>query len=187
MTDACKVYGPHIAILYVSKRTQSQLGTLGHFFNSSDTVEDKLGLAGASYEMCQSIPAVVEYAGGDDPDAFFDAAAEHEEKLSKILLDFLNGREDVTVCGETTADRHRRVPTVSFTVSGWESNELVQTVEKTTPYAFRWGKFYADRLCDDILKCGKSGVVRVSMVHYNTEAEIHGLVEELRKALDTKK
>jgi selenocysteine lyase/cysteine desulfurase len=39
------------------------------------------------------------------------------------------------------------------------------------------------RLCDEVLGLGAEGVVRVSMVHYNTEDEIRGLVETLKKIL----
>ena len=39
------------------------------------------------------------------------------------------------------------------------------------------------RLCDEVLELGPEGVVRVSMVHYNTEDEIRGLVETLKNIL----
>lgn len=56
-----KVYGPHIAQLYASSCVHDQLDPLGHFFKGTDTLDLKLNLASANYELTQSIPRVVEY------------------------------------------------------------------------------------------------------------------------------
>lgn len=41
-----KVYGPHVAMLYGSRRAQEggRMRSLGHFFNPSETLGDKVGL-----------------------------------------------------------------------------------------------------------------------------------------------
>ena len=49
-----KVYGPHLATLYASKEAQSHLRSLGHFFKSTDTLENLLGLAAGNYELTAS-------------------------------------------------------------------------------------------------------------------------------------
>lgn len=126
----------------------------------------------------QSIPQITKYLDGA-----FDIITEHEGKLQKILLDFLNSRSDVTVLGSTSADSNLRVPTISFTVKGVNSKELVAEAEKISNYGFRWGHFYSKRLCDEVLGLEPEDVTRVSMVHYNTEEEIQGLVEILKKIL----
>jgi hypothetical protein len=63
------------------------------------------------------------------------------------------------------------VPTVSFTARGWVSRELVEAVEREGGglFGIRVGSFYSVRLVEEVLglEMGK-GVVRVSMVHYNT-------------------
>ncbi|KAG6362201.1 hypothetical protein INS49_010431 [Diaporthe citri] len=160
-----KVYGPHIATLYAAAGSaQTQMRSLGHFFNPHATLENKLGLAGASYELVGAIGAVTAYVGT----VGWDAILAQEAELQGTLLGYLNGRDDVTVRGETSADGAVRVPTVSFTVKGWDSRELVETVEKETRFGFRWGAFYSNRLVNETLGLGKDGVVRVSMVHYNT-------------------
>ena len=159
-----KVYGPHIAVLYAKSDSLEQMRSLGHFFNPHKTLEHKLGLAGGSYELMSGIPAVVEYMES----AGWDKIMAQEEALQKLLLDYLNGRGDVTVHGERSADGRVRVPTVAFTVKGWNSQELVETVEKDSPFAFRWGAFYSNRLVNELLGLDKSGVVRVSLVHYNS-------------------
>ncbi|KAH6644081.1 pyridoxal phosphate-dependent transferase [Boeremia exigua] len=173
-----KVYGPHIAVLYASNAAQKHVKPLAHFFNPTKTLEDKLGFAGSNYEGVQAIPEIVKYLEGSDK-----AITEHEGKLQKILLDFLNSRDDITVLGSTSADSKERVPTVSFAVEGISPKQIVVEAEKISNFGFRWGHFYSKRLCDEILKLGPEGVTRVSMVHYNTEAEIHGLVDVLKKVL----
>lgn len=173
-----KVYGPHIAVLYASTAAQEHVTPMAHYFNPTKTLEDKLGFAGSNYEAVQSIPKITNYLSGA-----FASIAEHECKLQTILLDFLNSREDVTVHGFTSTDPTVRVPTISFTVRGVNSRKIVEETEKISNYGLRWGHFYSKRLCDEVLGLGPEGVARVSMVHYNTEEEIRGLVEVLKKVL----
>jgi selenocysteine lyase/cysteine desulfurase len=55
-------------------------------------------------------------------------------------------------------------------VKGRNSQEIVEIVDEKTKgeVGIRWGKFYSNRLVEEVLGLGKDGVVRVSMVHYNT-------------------
>ncbi|KAF1840248.1 PLP-dependent transferase [Cucurbitaria berberidis CBS 394.84] len=173
-----KVYGPHIAVLYASNSAQQHVKPMAHFFNPTKTLEDKLGFASSNYECVQSIPQIVSYLDGA-----FDDIAEHEGKLQKILLDFLNSRPDITVHGSTSTDSSVRVPTISFTVKDVNSKKIVEEAEKVSNYGFRWGHFYSKRLCDEVLGLGPEAVTRVSMVHYNSEEEIRGLVKVLEQIL----
>ncbi|KAF1838448.1 PLP-dependent transferase [Decorospora gaudefroyi] len=173
-----KVYGPHIAVLYASTSAQQHMKPLTHYFNPTKTLEDKIGFAASNYECVQSIPLIANYLSGA-----FSAISEHEGKLQTILLDFLNSRDDVTVMGLTSTDSAVRVPTISFTVKGMSSKAIVEEAEKGSNYGFRWGHFYSKRLCDEVLGLEPEGVVRVSMVHYNTEEEIRGLLDVLKNVL----
>ncbi|PSR88947.1 cysteine desulfurase [Coniella lustricola] len=178
-----KLYGPHIALLYARSATaQKQMRSLGHFFNPHTTLENKLGLAGASYELMSGIPAVVDYVDA----VGWEVILQREAELQGTLLEYLNSKAGVTILGESSADGNVRVPTVSFTVDGWDSKELVEAVEKDTPFAFRWGAFYSNRLVYEHLDLAKSGVVRVSMVHYNTVDEVKTFIEALEKTLSLK-
>ncbi|KAF2807297.1 PLP-dependent transferase [Mytilinidion resinicola] len=178
-----KVYGPHIAALYASSAIQDRLHPMGHYFNPTATLEDKIGLAGANYELTQSIPLIVSYLGGDSPKPVFESIAKHEEKLQSILLTYLMSRKDVMIHGETSSDSSLRVPTISFTVADVSSRKVVEDAEKISNFGFRWGHFYSKRLCDEVLKLGSEGVIRVSMIHYNTEEEVRSLVGTLKKVL----
>ncbi|CAN8098636.1 unnamed protein product [Discula destructiva] len=174
-----KVYGPHIAVLYARETALEQMRSLGHFFNPHKTLEHKLGLAGGSYELMSGIPAVASYMES----VGWENIVAQEEALQRVLLDYLNGREDVTIHGESSADGMVRLPTVAFTVKGLNSQDLVEALEKDSPFAFRWGSFYSNRLVNEVLRLDKNGVVRVSLVHYNTVDEVKAFVDALDKVL----
>ncbi|ORY65844.1 aminotransferase class-V [Pseudomassariella vexata] len=180
-----KVYGPHISMLYASRAAQRHMRSLNHFFKSGDSLEDKIGLAGASYELMQAITAVVDYLSPVD-EGVWDAVKVQERSLQETLLQYLNSRPDITVYGETSADGVVRVPTVAFRVKGWNSKELVEMVEKDTNFGFRWGAFYSNRLVHELLGLDEDGVVRISMVHYNTVDEVKGIIAAIDKVLSQK-
>ncbi|MCJ1307929.1 hypothetical protein MMC25_001577 [Agyrium rufum] len=179
-----KVYGPHIAQLYAKRSVQKKLLTMGHYFNPQDTLERKIGVAGSCYELTQTIPTIVSYLGGADGlEKTFAEISAHEEILAEILLDFLRGRKDVVILGQKTSDRNLRVPTISFNVKEKSAKAIVEEVEKRSRFGIRWGSFYSKRLVDEVLQLGNEGVVRVSLVHYNTEEEVKELVEVLKGIL----
>lgn len=181
-----KVYGPHIAMLYASRDAQKHMVSLGHYFKPSNTLEDKLGLAGANYECVQSIPRIVEYLESQTWQAIID----HETHLQELLLSYLRGKDDVQIYGVVGSDPRERVPVISFTVAGRTSLSVLQGFEKRTggSIGMRSGHFYSKRLINDVMKLeGEDGVVRVSMVHYNTEDEVKMVIENLDAVLKSAK
>ncbi|KAF3805512.1 2-isopropylmalate synthase, partial [Colletotrichum gloeosporioides] len=163
-----KVYGPHISLLYGSRKAQEQLKPLGHYFNPSASLMDKLELAGASYELTQSIIPLVAYFG-KNPKKTWDEITQHEEKLQKRLIEYLDSRPDISICGETSSEATVRLPTMSFTVRGRSSQSVVEAVETQSNVGIRWGHFFSKRLAKKTLGLDDDGVVRVSLVHYNTD------------------
>jgi selenocysteine lyase/cysteine desulfurase len=112
---------------------------------------------------------VVEYFGAK-PNKTWTEMAVHEERLQRILLDFLAANDRITVIGEPSSSKDLRVPVISFTVRGVGSQQLVEAVERRSVYGFRSGHMYSHRLLAEV--CGladvEDGVVRVSFLHYNT-------------------
>lgn len=163
------MYGPHLAQLYASSRIHSEIQSLAHFFKPSNTLDLKLNLASANYELTQSIPAVVAYFGPNPSQTWAEMAA-HEERLQQILLQFLTSDDRITIIGEPSPCQDLRVPVISFIVRGVGSQQLVEAVERRSAYGFRSGHMYSHRLLKDV--CGladvEDGVVRVSLLHYNT-------------------
>lgn len=156
-------------MLYASPAGLKATGSLGHFFNPSSSLENKLGLAGSNYELTSAIPSIVEYFG-PNPSESWAAIEKHESLLQSTLLNYLNQRSDITIHGEKDTDTKKRVSTISFTVKGRKSQDVVEAVDDLSKgnMGIRWGGFYSVRLLSDVLGLGTDGVVRASMVHYNS-------------------
>jgi len=191
-----KTYGTHHALLYGKRDLLADLPSRSFFFIAEDEVPYKFQPGGVNYELSYGMLGLMDYldelagAGeGAGPDAgphqrgavesSFAMIAEHEEALSARLLGFLRDRPGVRIIGRDIADRAVRVPVVSFIVDGMSSSEVVS---RTDAYriAIRFGHFYAARLIEQLGLAADDGVVRVSMVHYNTLEE----VDRLTLALD---
>ncbi|KAI1329646.1 aminotransferase class-V [Xylariaceae sp. FL0255] len=183
-----KVYGPHISMLYASPRAFAAMRSLGHYFKKGVNLEEKIGLAGASYELLSGIPSTVSYLSPapSSTTSPWPGMIAHEHLLQSTLLKYLKSRSDVTIYGDPTGSSDARVATVSFLIAGWKSQDVVETVEKETNFGFRWGCFYSERLCKDLLGLNDDGTIRVSMVHYNTVDEVKGFIDALEKLIPRK-
>jgi len=206
-----KLYGPQQAVLYGKAEHLLELGKVNHEFLADDDIPYKLQPGGVSYGAAAALPAIPEYllervsgvrewieAGADSPGrvygkspwylqrrglaSAFEAFAAHEELLAERLLAYLRQKEEVTVIGPLSADRRRRVPTVSFTVEGRRPEEIVAPLD-AEKIAVRHGHFYAPRLIEALGLAERGGVVRVSMVHYNTLAEVDRLIGVLETTI----
>ena len=182
-----KLYGPHVAQLFVSRAVQDRAGcmrSLGHYFKGTHTLEEKMGLAGGSYELVAALPRVVTYL----EEQGWEGMVRHERVLQEVLLGYLRGKTGVyKVFGEEEPDERRRVCVVSFGVAGRGARELVERLDGSAgdgdmegrEFGIRWGHFYSKRLVKECLGCGDEGVVRVSLVHYNTVEEVRAFAEAL--------
>ncbi len=191
-----KVYGPHQAMMTIRRDLFEALDNINHLFFGLGDIPYKLQPGGANYELTYASGAVPAYyaelgeKSGAQPaantrDKLLAAAAamsRHEERIVEPLLDFLKARPGVTILGEQCADSVRRTPTVSFVVAGRDSATIPQATDKHK-VAIRWGHFYAPRLIDYLGLAKQNGVVRVSLVHYNTREEVDRLLMALDGAL----
>ena len=190
-----KVYGPHYSLLYGKKAHLKELPGINHFFIGEDDIPYKLQPGNVNYELSYSLLGVMDYLEAvyehhwDDEAGFnekmkavFDLFAEQEEKLARLLLDFLLSKKNVKIIGETTSSKNIRVPTISFIVDGVKSSEIPIQVDKHK-IAIRYGDFYARRLIETLGLMEQDGVIRVSMVHYNTVEEVRALIKVLDQVL----
>lgn len=188
-----KVFGPHHAVLYGKYSHLLELDGLYHYFYGKDKVPQKLEPGNVNYELSCGAAGIVDYlielggksnASGNDRakivSAFTEIAA-HERQIGERLLSYLRARNDCRIIGRTIYD-HGRVPTISFVVDGHDSGEIAKSID---PYkvAIRFGDFHARRLAENLDLMSSSGVVRVSMAHYNTIAEVDKLIGALDATL----
>merc|ERR1712070_119476 len=108
-------------------------------------------------------------------------------ETSEDPIDYLLSKPDVyQIRGEPVADSAKRVPVISFTVKGRSSREVVEAIEARSNYGCRWGAFYSNRLAEDVMGLDPvDGVVRVSLLHYNTEDEVKGYVKVLDEVVSS--
>jgi len=96
-------------------------------------------------------------------------------------LSYLEAKPRVRIIGATTKDKAVRVPTISFIVDGVDSEAIVRHID-AWQIGIRFGDFHSRRLIEH-LDLSSRGVVRVSMVHYNTVGEIDRLIRGLDEVL----
>ncbi|GLJ54631.1 hypothetical protein SUGI_1173700 [Cryptomeria japonica] len=106
-----------------------------------------------------------------------------EKPLQSALISYLRSRSDVRIVGPDDADGERRVPTISFVHRRKKSSDIAQALYKMG-FAIRNGHMYSYRLisalCSSGLLCDNNvseGVVRISMMHYNTPTELVSLYQ----------
>ncbi|MEO1129073.1 MAG: aminotransferase class V-fold PLP-dependent enzyme [Planctomycetota bacterium] len=186
-----KVFGPHMAAIYGSHDAYAELEGPNHYFIDPEAVPYKFEPGGPSHEGCAGLlglwPHLAFLAEADeasDPsrpaiEQAFQHIAELETQLSEQLLGRLNALDGVRVIGPESADATDRVCTISFTHERLMSREIAVAANEAH-YGIRYGHFYAHRLCSRLTGRGwmhdpEDGVVRTSLVHYNTPSEIDEL------------
>jgi cysteine desulfurase family protein (TIGR01976 family) len=184
-----KAFGPHMGVLYGKSDLLQKIPRWTHFFFGDDQVPEKFELGSTGYESAAGLLGLEKYfravgknMTGPTREVFADVysdIAEHESKLTRSLLTYLSGKSRVQVIGEAdprVADD--RLPVVSFVVEDMDPEEFVMELDKQKVGA-RWGHFYAVRLLDALDLLEYKGVVRLSLVHYNSEAELARLKDVL--------
>ncbi|MEH2010994.1 cysteine desulfurase-like protein [Nostoc sp.] len=186
-----KVYGPHHALLYGKEEHLLRLPGWNHYFIEQTDIPYKFQLGNVNFELsygmlglCDYLSelAQLHYGNQTAPDLrnqmvqAFDLISIHEEKISDRLLNYLNSKSNVRVIGQSKADRRFRVPTISFVVDGMNSSIIPAKIDQHY-IGIRYGDFYAKRLIEYLGLASQGGIVRVSMVHYNTLEEVNSLIE----------
>jgi cysteine desulfurase family protein (TIGR01976 family) len=185
-----KVYGPHYALLYGKEPILLDIPGINHFFIKESDVPLKFQPGNVNFELSYGMMGLCDYihefAGfhkrGKEGISlrqkaltFFNLIRAHEEALSRRLLDYLVNKSNVRIIGEKVFDGSVRVPTVSFVVDQLKSDVITREVDNHN-IGIRYGHFYAKRLIDALSLDKQNGVVRVSLVHYNTLEEVDRLI-----------
>lgn len=178
-----KVYGPHMGALYGKRERLLELDAINHDFIERSELPYKLQPGNLNFELSHGAGGLFEYVEALGGKAVaFERIAAHEAALCAPLLSMLRETAAVRILGEPSADPARRVPTVSFTVKGRTPESIVRAVDRHR-IGIRHGDFYARTLTEDLGVAGAGGVVRVSMVHYNTPEEVQRLMAALAESM----
>ena len=188
-----KVFGPHQGLLYVRSDLFESLVPQCHFFNVGD-VRKRFNPAGPQHAQVAVCAGVMDYF-----DALYrhhDGAAgapasermqylhtligEHEADLAGPLLDYLHHSKKARLLGKTDLRDRDRAATIAFQPLTRSSGEVVAAMQ-ALGIGTEFGHFYAYRALTNLGIEPGEGIVRISLVHYNTSTD----VERILAALDT--
>ena len=189
--SAYKTYGPHQGVMVIRPNLAQFLPNQGHFFNG-DAGYKRFTPAGpdhAQIAACAGMPDYTDavYAHHFDEDADPTAQGEvvarlmraQEIALSAPLLDYLKGRNDLRLIGPTNVEA--RAPTIAIC----HETPGAMLAEDLVPHGINCGggSFYAVRALDGLGIDPNHGVLRISLAHYNTQAEVDRLISALDQVL----
>lgn len=191
-----KLYGPHVSLLYGKRELLLEARGQHHFFIPDNDTSMKLNPGGPNHEFTASLSGIADYFDSVHAHHFpgsnatrhqrfgdcFKLMESHEERMAERFVDFLNSKANVRIVGRATADRRQRVPTFSFVVENRDSADFPLRLGKHD-IGIRAGHFYAKRLIDALGLDKQNGVVRASMVHYNSMEEVDRLIRCLDEVI----
>lgn len=190
-----KVFGPQSGVLYAKPELLERAVNQMHYFCAGNAPL-KLSLGGPNHEMSAALAGILDYVEAVDAHHFgadgagtqariarvWELFADHEAALAERLAGDLASRNRIRLFGRRDGRKEGRVPVFSFLVDGLSSEAVPRALE-ARGLAFRNGDFYAARCIDALGARPHNGVVRVSMVHYNTVEEVDRLIAGLDDVL----
>lgn len=193
--SAYKTFGPHLGMMYVDRDVLADVQNQGHYFNHAHLNQrlvpagpDHAEIAAAAGVMAY-YDAVYEHHQGGRPDddvalvrAVFDLFGAHEQQLMRPLADFLASRDGVHLIGSPSADHTVRHPTFAFWSDRASSTTIYEALTDAQ-VACGHGHFYAHRLVTALGLEPDDGVVRLSLVHYNSADDVSRALDVLDTAV----
>ena len=191
MFSSYKTYGPHQGVMVVRESMMARLENQSHYFNDTYT-RKRLVPAGPDHAQVAALQGVMDY---------FDALDEHHltqgdttkkpervhtllrrAELNRLepLLDYLNKHPKLRIIGPPTPEN--RAPTISLLIEG-QTPEAAATALASHGIMCGYGHFYAARLLDALGISLDTGVLRLSFVHYTSEADVEQLMNALEQVL----
>lgn len=187
-----KTFGTHLGVMWGKKEILERLKAQGHYFNAEEP-HYRLNPAGPLHAEIAALAGLGEYydtlyrhhftegplSRHERAARVFDLFADHEARLANRLLEALGGLPGVRVIGQKKAQPGRRASTVSFVPEKQAPSEIVKHLAERR-VALRNGHFYALRCIEALgIEDPEEGVIRASLVHYNTLDEVDRLIEGL--------
>jgi cysteine desulfurase family protein (TIGR01976 family) len=199
--SAYKIFGPHAGFLYGKYRVLEDLFPYkvrpasphppGKFETGTQNHEGIAGILGAieylewigsqfgvSYERVFG-----NYYSGRKLRLKQAMAAIHagENPLSSQMLAVLNETPGLTLYGLRDLSRiDDRVPTYAFRLEGWHPRRFAEVLADENIYVWD-GNFYAPSVTNRLGIEESGGLLRVGLVHYNTDEEVNRFAEILQK------
>jgi cysteine desulfurase family protein (TIGR01976 family) len=183
-----KTYGPHQGVMVIREALGRMLPNQAHFFNDGPLYK-RLTPAGPDHAQVAACAGILDYfdglaahhggSGEAAPPLVHDLMRDHEIKLLQPVLDFLSSRNSVRLLGPSVAAD--RAPTVAVQTKR-SADALAADLARRGIMAGA-GDFYAVRALQGMKVAPEDGVLRLSFVHYTSQAEIDSLLSALEELL----
>ncbi|KHN97574.1 Pyridoxal phosphate-dependent transferase, major domain protein [Metarhizium album ARSEF 1941] len=179
-----KVFGPHIAQIYARRNVQQRyLTSLNHYFFDSSTLSAKLGLGNSCIELEHALVPIISYLADE---VGWGPIIAHEEVITRYILDYLTANPDLyTIYGSRTSDPKTRVSLISFSVNGVASARVGNEIHETSKFRLLTGDCWSPRTVHDVLGLTDDGIIRTSLLHYNTVEEMKLFTKKLDEVVHT--
>ena len=187
-----KTYGPHLALLYGKEEILKKLPNQNHEFLKGK-YPYTINLGGPNHEELVSLIGIYEYFNNlynhhfekntsvlNKIKKINNIIAKHEEEIANPILDYISKRDDLKLIGKKQIKNKNRAPTISF-ISNNKSSKEINNILNKYKIATRNDNFYAWRCLRYLGIDTNDGVVRLSMVHYNSIQETENILKALNK------
>jgi cysteine desulfurase family protein (TIGR01976 family) len=192
VSSAYKWFGPHQGILWARKELLQETFAYKVRAVADTDIGHKFETGTQSHEGMAGCAAAVDYIAslGEGNSrrkrlaSSWSRLAAYEQELTQQLIDGLRDFKGLTVRGVTSANaKHRRVPTVSFTVDGFKPDDLAKGLAARNIFVWS-GHNYALEPIRRMGLADKGGVLRVGLAHYNSSTEVKNLISSLHSLLE---
>ena len=179
-----KTYGPHQGIMVIRRNLGQLLPNQGHYFNAG-TLYKRFTPAGPDHAQVAACAGMVDYMEalgahhGVSVGGVHDLMRAHEVALLQPLLDAVKDRNSVRLIGPSEAAS--RAPTVALALN-WPGEDVAADLAQHGVMC-GGGDFYAVRALEAMGVDMHKGVLRLSFVHYTSEAEVTKAIEALDAVL----
>ena len=191
-----KVFGPHMGILYGKRDLLARLSNQNHYFVGADDHQRRLCPGGLNYELTAACGGIMEYLDHVHAHHFpapmssnsrklnqvFTLFAAHEMAMSQRIEDIPHDAARRAPYRARGAGRRERVGVFGFLVDGRDSREFPEKLRAHKIGLFA-DDFYAARCIDAIGARPQNGVVRASLVHYNSPEDVDRLIDGLDRII----
>ena len=187
-----KTYGPHLGLLYGKEEILKKLPNQNHEFLEGQ-VPYTLNPGGPNHEELSCLVGIYEYFNNLYNHHFSDKIdsirkkiekineiiTNHEELIANPFLEYLNSRKDIRLIGKKKIENKNRAPTIAFKFNDYSSKKISNKLVNNG-IATRNDNFYAWRCLNALGIDTNDGVIRISMVHYNTHEDVDKLIQAVK-------
>ncbi len=184
-----KTYGPHLGLLYGKEEILKELPNENHEFLDGE-YPYTINPGGSNHEELASLVGIHEYFENlynhhfkkenlkliDKIRKINILISTHEETIANPLLEYIDKRDDLNLIGKNKIINKNRAPTISFTSNKISSKQLSNKLVDNK-IATRNDNFYAWRCLKALGITSDDGVIRLSLVHYNSLEETKNLIK----------